>query len=184
MLSQHLCKLLHKYFTQILICWREIFYVFLYMGEWELQMLMLKKVNTREGFQVLSLPQKPIRSTYSVPILQVGKLKWGMFCLHWGSVSEQPLEVDAQLGECDTPPLHKGEKRERGRHHQWWGFQEPTVPSVSIKQQLTPGKAGKLVPASSEPTAMSSCSDPSHNLVLGYGIIAPWNFINYILGSP
>lgn len=28
-LSQRLCKLLHKYFTQILICWREILYVFL-----------------------------------------------------------------------------------------------------------------------------------------------------------
>lgn len=91
------------------------------MDKWEIQMLMLRKVNTREGFQVLNLPQKFIRNTRSVPILQVGRLRWGMAGLDWGSVNEQPLEVgtldavDAELGVWDTPPLHKGEQRERER---------------------------------------------------------------------
>lgn len=159
------------------------------MGKWEIQMLMLRKVNTR-GFQVLNLPQKPIRNTCSVPILQVGRLRWGMVGPDWGSVSEQPLEenalnaVDAELGAWDSTSAQGRTERERERHQQGWGFQETTIPSAAIKQQLTTGQAGKMVPAI---VSSQLCQAAQSFLTICFWamvIVAPWNFINDILESP
>lgn len=54
--------------------------------------------------------------------------------------------------------------------------QEAIIPSTFVKQQLAPGKAGKLVPVSVEPTATPRCSGHSDNLDLSYGQCCPLEF--------
>lgn len=76
------------------------------------------------------------------------------------------------------------ENRERERHQQGWGFQETTTPSAAIKQQLTTGQAGKMVPAI---VSSQLCQAAQSFLTICFWamvIVAPWNFINDILESP
>lgn len=87
-LSQHLSKLLHKYLTQILICWRRTLQAFLQTGEWETWVLMSSKVTTTKVFQALTLPRKTRRKQLFCTYF-TGRLRWGTICSNRGPTTSE-----------------------------------------------------------------------------------------------
>lgn len=170
MLSQRLSKLLHKYLTRILICWRRILQAFLQMGERETWLRMPSKVTTTKVLQALTLPHKThpkqLFCTYFT-----GRLRWGTVCFNGGSATS----------ELRNWTHHREGESRRGN------TQRQTSPVMGISGDTTdppPSRNGSLqvrlgkLPGSEEPTAAPDLSGLPDTLVRGYGRCCPLDFPN------
>lgn len=132
------------------------------------------------------LSQNPSETDSSVPILQVGRVRWGMVCLNRGWISKWAVEVDPRsgaspLGGWDSVPLH------RGNPQRWTSPVMGIISSLPRRQSFPPPlSSNSSLQVRLENWYLSVLSpqllqDARAILTIWIWVmvsVAPWNFIN------